>query len=146
MIDGSKRVSITVWLQAFHTKLCFILCLLNKANFLQQSLYLFAKKLYQTWKMNTPNRWCFFPNYLHVSSQDLMPEGQSASVVKWLPLALQGRSYPFLIFFRNCHHTETSSCEACVPSLQSEIQKSFSRCLLVRYCECAKLNKIIVVS
>lgn len=57
-----------------------------------------------------------------------------------------GQILPFLIFFRNCHHTETSSCEACVPSLQSEIQKSFSRCLLVRYCECVKLNKIIVVS
>lgn len=148
VIDGSKKVSVTVWLQAFHTKPCFILCLLKEKKLLQQSLYLCANKLYRTWKTSISNWWCFFPSHLDASSRDLMPEGQSAPVVKWLTLALKQTllAYPFLIFFRDYHHTEISSCEACVHGLWNKNQKSLSRCLLVRFSERAKLSKIIAVS
>lgn len=32
MIDGSKKESVTVWLQAFHSKPRFILCLLTEGK------------------------------------------------------------------------------------------------------------------
>lgn len=77
-----------------------------------------------------------------------MPEEQSAPVVKQLMLALQQAllAYAFLIFFRDDHHTEIPSCDACVHGLRSKTQKSLSRFLLVRCCEHAKLNGIIVIS
>lgn len=120
----------------------------RKKKLLQESLYLCANKLYRTWKTSISNWWCFFPSHSDVSSRDLMLEGQSAPVVKWLTLALKQTllAYPFLIFFRDYHHTEISSCEACAHGLWNKNQKNLSRCLLVRCSEHAKLSKIIAVS
>lgn len=128
MIDGSKKVSVTVWLPAFHTNPCFILFAQRK-ELLQKSLYLFANELHRTWKMNAPNWWCFSPSHSDASTRDLVPEGQSGPVVKGLSLALKQTllAFPFPRFFRDCHHTGNSSCEACVHRLWSKIQRSLSR-------------------
>lgn len=68
--------------------------------------------------MSIPNWWSFSPGHSDVSSQELMPDRHPRGQrVNYYPEAALLES-AFLTVFRVYHHTEISSCEACVSGVK----------------------------